>query len=129
MESSGGFIQREGFPQNPVSEVGAEEAGRQEIHLSAEESRKLSLDGDEPEADGRAGLELDENVDIAFRTELAPQSRAEESQPTYAMPPTKALESRPVEGQRRRDLHEIIVAPRRKSGRRPYFRSTCRILR
>ena len=76
--SSFGCVLHLGHFQNLLSEVTAEVAVRSSVRCAAEDRRELNLHAREAdEADGLAGLELHEHVDVAVRPEVRPQDRAE----------------------------------------------------
>jgi len=56
---------------------------------SAEQLRKLLLDRDDLPPRGAAGLELDQHVDIAVRTEVIAQYGSKQREPPDAVPPTE----------------------------------------
>lgn len=63
-----------------VSEVSAEEARGVQVDGSAEDGGEFVLHGEEREAGGGAGLELDEDVDVAVGAEVIAEHGAEESE-------------------------------------------------
>jgi hypothetical protein len=80
--SSGGLIDRNGFSNDLISEVRAEECRCVQVDLVIEEPGKLVLESDETESNALAWEELDEQVDIASGAELSPGRRTEDCQPT-----------------------------------------------
>src|ERR1043165_1041185 len=80
-----------------VPEVLAEEAGRVQVYLPAEQSGQFALHREEREAGRVAGLELDQNVDVAIRPKVLAQHRAEQRQTRDVAPATKLRECVAVE--------------------------------
>jgi hypothetical protein len=67
-----------GFREHLFTEVAAQESWRVQVHLPAEEAAELFLDGKEAQPRNMSGLELDEHVHVAIRTEIVPENRAEQ---------------------------------------------------
>jgi hypothetical protein len=65
--SSGCIVERDGLCNHLVPEMAAEKCRRVEIDLAPKQRRELVLDVNEPETDGSALLELDEDVEVASR--------------------------------------------------------------
>lgn len=80
MVSSCSVIECPGSFEHVVAEVPAEGRRRVEIDSSAKNLGQLVLDGDEAESRDVAGLELDENIDVAVRAVVISDCGAEESQ-------------------------------------------------
>jgi hypothetical protein len=72
MELSWAGILDLGFRQDPISETGAEESRRVEVYLPSQDPRELLFHGKQSEAGNVAGLEFDEHVHIAVRSEITP---------------------------------------------------------
>jgi hypothetical protein len=66
--------------------MGAQEAGRVQVHPAAEEHGELVLEGEEAEARNVAFLELHEDVHVARRSEVVTESGAEEGEPADVVP-------------------------------------------
>lgn len=60
-----------------------EELWRHHVYTPAlQQPRELALDGDEIKSRNVAGLELDEHVDVAVRTEVVPKNGAKSREPS-----------------------------------------------
>ena len=57
--------------------------------MSAEQLRQLGRHGDESESRRPPRLELDQNIDVAFRSEILPQCRAEDGKADDAVRATE----------------------------------------
>ena len=101
-------IQGFGLRQDLVAEVAAEEARRVEVHLPAEDRRELRLHREEAEAGHEAGLELHQDVHVAFRREVVPQDRSEERQAPDVVAPAECCDRLGVDGEP--GCHDRILA-------------------
>jgi hypothetical protein len=87
-----------GLGENLVTEVAGEEAGRVQVHLATEEGRQLTFHVEEGQARDVGRLELDQDVDVARKREVAPQHRPEERQPLDVVAPAEVCEGPLVDG-------------------------------
>lgn len=75
-----------------VTKVGAEQVGSVHTDFAAiQQPSQLHLHAGEPDQSGHvARCELLEHVDVAFRSEVLSQGRAEQRKPAYVMLPAEA---------------------------------------
>jgi hypothetical protein len=81
-----------GGVQHVVSEVSAEAAGRVEVDRPPEQAGEFALQAGEGKAGGVAGLEFDENVDVAGGAEIAAGDGAEKGEPTHVVAAAEAAQ-------------------------------------
>ena len=78
------------FFQYRVAEIAAQVLRRAEVDFATEHPGQFQLHTGESNKTGdTVRLELDEDVDIAVWSEIGPQGRAEDGQPTNAMRPAE----------------------------------------
>lgn len=117
MRSSGGVIQRSSFRGNLVAKGPAQVTQCPQIDGPADQRPHIELElGYSQQARRAVGLELDEKVDVAVRTQLAPQRGAEEAKASDAVDGTEGLQAIVRDGDARGKFHH--TNPGRLSTRR-----------
>jgi hypothetical protein len=73
-----------------LPEVSAQESRRIQVDLPSKKFRQLLFNGKEPEAHTNLWLKLDQNIYVAFGSEVIPQHRSEQGKTANAVPLTEA---------------------------------------
>lgn len=66
------------FPADSLAKLRAEEPNRVQVDLPAEEIRKFRFELEHAKSGPDVGLELDQEIEVAVRSEVIPKGRSED---------------------------------------------------